>query len=99
MRTLKPRVQLLQRPKATVVTIKHSRIRGRALQERNRRFLHHNPLCVECQKAGRVGEAKEVDHIIPLWAGGQDAEHNLQGLCIACHRVKTKRETAEREAG
>ena len=98
MRTLKPRVQILQRPKATVVTLKPSRIRGRALQTRNTRLLHYNPLCVHCTEAGRVSAAVEVDHVIPLWAGGEDAEHNLQGLCIPCHEAKSRVETAQRMA-
>ena len=32
----------------------------------------------------------EIDHIIPLWLGGDDIDDNCQALCIPCHRYKTK---------
>lgn len=72
------------------------RMRGRALQRRNHRFLHHNPLCVHCLKKGKVTAAQEVDHIIPLAEGGPDRESNLQGLCIPCHEIKSAEETRAR---
>jgi hypothetical protein len=31
----------------------------------------------------------ELDHIIPLWAGGSNYHENLQLLCIDCHKRKT----------
>lgn len=48
--------------------------------------------------------ALQVDHIIPLWSLRGVAERwhfgprNLQLLCTACHKAKTKREAAERAA-
>lgn len=48
-----------------------------------------NWLCVPCGKQGRVTEAQEVDHVIPLAKGGTDAPENLQAICIPCHRAKT----------
>tara|TARA_Y100000389_G_scaffold200790_2_gene241991 strand:+ start:170 stop:688 length:519 start_codon:yes stop_codon:yes gene_type:complete len=38
------------------------------------------------------GELQEydVDHVIPLMAGGLDNESNMQALCPACHRRKTE---------
>lgn len=36
----------------------------------------------------------EVDHIVPLCAGGADAVHNLQWLSIAEHRAKTRLDRA-----
>lgn len=65
------------------------RIRGRKLQERNARLAARYPLCVHCQEQGRIAEATEWDHIVPLHKGGQDIEKNLQGLCHDCHAVKT----------
>jgi len=32
----------------------------------------------------------EIDHIIPLELGGSDDEDNLQALCYAHHKAKTK---------
>jgi len=55
------------------------------------RFLKAHPLCVECQKQGRLTKATVVDHIIPhrgdaklFWD-----EANWQPLCKSCHDHKT----------
>jgi 5-methylcytosine-specific restriction endonuclease McrA len=40
----------------------------------------------------------EIDHIVPLWAGGSHGFANLQPLCYPCHRDKTVREAALRAA-
>lgn len=47
-------------------------------------FIRHNPLCKHCG-----APATEVDHIIPLIAGGTNHDHNLQSLCHRCHMKKT----------
>jgi 5-methylcytosine-specific restriction endonuclease McrA len=31
----------------------------------------------------------EVDHILPLYKGGNNDMHNLQALCRNCHGLKT----------
>lgn len=42
--------------------------------------------------------AYELDHIIPLWKGGQDDyEVNAQALCGNCHNSKTQLERLERD--
>lgn len=66
-----------------------SRIRGRRLQTRRRRYLAEHPLCARCDAFGRTSEAVELDHVVPLAKGGTDDESNLQGLCVACHKAKT----------
>jgi 5-methylcytosine-specific restriction protein A len=60
------------------------------------RLMSANPLCVLCQREGRVAAATELDHRVPLWQGGTDDEANLDPLCAACHRDKTAREAGER---
>jgi 5-methylcytosine-specific restriction protein A len=47
------------------------------------------------------GELQEfdIDHVLPLWKGGQDEAANMQALCPACHRRKTNRERCERSIG
>jgi 5-methylcytosine-specific restriction protein A len=62
-------------------------------------MLSGQPLCVLCQREGRVAAATELDHRVPLWAGGTDAEANLDPLCSPCHSAKTAREAAERAKG
>ncbi len=43
-----------------------------------------------------VSAAEEVDHVVPLWAGGADDESNYQSLCSPCHKVKTASEASAR---
>lgn len=72
------------------------RIRGTTLQNRRKRLLSANPLCVHCQRDGRVTAAVHLDHIVPLWQGGPDTERNLQGLCVPCHAAKSADEARQR---
>ena len=57
-------------------------------------YLARYPLCIECERAGRIAPAAEVDHITPhrgdrrlFWDTG-----NHQPLCKSCHSRKTARE-------
>jgi 5-methylcytosine-specific restriction protein A len=65
------------------------RRRGRALMELRARHFRRHPLCVMCMAQGRLTEATQLDHIIPLVRGGLDDSSNVQGLCVPCHKVKT----------
>lgn len=56
-------------------------------------------LCQPCLEAGRITEAKDVDHIINKAQGGTDEPENLQAICGACHKAKTQRESMERGGG
>lgn len=56
--------------------------------------INANPLCEECLKADVLSPVVDVDHVQPRderpdleldWA-------NIQGLCKACHAVKTRAE-------
>lgn len=48
-----------------------------------------SPLCVECERMGRVTLATQRDHIKPLAEGGTDDDSNVQGLCSSCHEDKS----------
>lgn len=57
-------------------------------------YLRSHPLCVHCERAGRVVAANEVDHIVPhkgdmvlFWDNS-----NWQSLCKSCHSLKTATE-------
>ncbi len=50
--------------------------------------------CEKC--AEMLPAAYEIDHKVPLWRGGEDAEPNLQALCNNCHGAKTQRESMQR---
>lgn len=79
------------------------RLRGRRVQARNSRELKQWPLCKMCttegvicahRKDGKrcVRASQEIDHIVPLAKGGKDVKSNRQGLCKACHKLKTREE-------
>ncbi len=72
------------------------RMTGRRLQKARTELFARDPLCAECKRHGRVTLATQRDHIVPLEEGGADDDANVQGLCHACHDVKSK---AERERG
>ena len=51
-------------------------------------FLRRHPVCVECR-----APAAQVDHIIPIAAGGATlSESNCQSFCASCHSKKTSNE-------
>ncbi|WP_090263194.1 HNH endonuclease [Pseudomonas panipatensis] len=51
--------------------------------------------CEECTRLGRLREANEVDHVIPLALGGSDEPGNLVAINDDCHRRKTQREALQ----
>jgi 5-methylcytosine-specific restriction endonuclease McrA len=48
--------------------------------------------CPSTRKTQGACPGYEIDHIVPLAAGGADAPHNMQWLTRQQHRAKTKRE-------
>lgn len=56
--------------------------------------LQDEPLCQVCLSRGRVQEAQEVDHIVPISMAEDRAYDidNLWGLCKPCHSSKTAKE-------
>lgn len=70
-------------------------------------YREANPICEQCLKASKEGDqsrkntagminlATSVDHIVPLFAGGEPYDwNNLQSLCDYHHALKSQ---AERE--
>ena len=57
-----------------------------------------NFLCQHCRTNGVYTPATDVDHIKPKFEGGTNAMINLQSLCKACHRAKSKQESARARA-
>ncbi|MEL7937664.1 HNH endonuclease [Pseudomonas delhiensis] len=49
--------------------------------------------CEECTRLGRLREADEVDHVVPLSRGGTDDPSNLRAINRDCHKAKTQRES------
>ena len=63
-------------------------------QRARKRFLVRHPLCVECEREGKLTSATVVDHIRPH-RGDQALfwdEKNWQPLCKKCHDRKTRLE-------
>ena len=67
---------------------------GGARWERVRKkVLSRDVICQHCMRALAVA----VDHIIPKSEGGAAWDlDNLQGLCVPCHSIKTRREQLAR---
>ena len=81
-------------PPAAVRQTAAQRGYGSRWQKARATFLARSPLCVECEKAGRVTAAAVVDHIVPH-QGDQGLfwdTDNWQSLCKTHHDIKTARE-------
>src|SRR5688572_8014873 len=93
LKSIPPRIKPLGSKVGTAAT---PRIRGRRLMVENAIILTEQPLCALCQAKGKVAASMEIDHTVPLWAGGADDRTNKRGLCIACHRAKSAEEAKQR---
>jgi len=94
LQTLPSRVATL-RPTIRQTAAQAKRLTGRPWRRLRDEVLRDAPLCVECDRIGRVELAVEVDHRIPLALGGSNDRTNLQPLCRACHTAKTACDTAQ----
>jgi 5-methylcytosine-specific restriction protein A len=70
------------------------RIEGRRRGEIKRLMTLQDPWCVMCvaRKAQEPRLGVELDHVVALVNGGQDAPSNMQLLCKPCHRDKTAKD-------
>ena len=98
MKTLPARLRTLDIKRAKSLT-QVTRIRGNSLQKIRRDHFRENPLCVQCEKEGRISLATELDHIVPIAHGGSESDSNRQGLCRYCHDAKSATEATERTGG
>jgi len=96
MKTLKPNIRILDGRIAKQGTAER-RIDGNTRAAVVKRLSRERPrMCATCYASGKVRLGMELDHIVPLWAGGSNEVSNLQWLCVPCHRDKTAREAKER---
>ena len=51
--------------------------------------------CAECRCPITLAEMQD-DHENPIWCGGNNDPDNRQGLCVGCHKFKTKGEAKAR---
>lgn len=95
MRTLAPHLTTLVASLRTLGAPGSTlRVRGRPWRRLRARILAAQPLCVHCERAGRVTLATELDHRVPLSQGGTDDPANLDPICSDCHQAKTAAEAA-----
>jgi hypothetical protein len=68
----------------------------RTLSEPEKKIVAHRQdwKCSGCQTT--LPAAYQVDHSIPLWAGGEDTIDNATAMCPNCHCAKTQHEAADR---
>lgn len=52
-------------------------------------FAKHGGVCHICGGKISVGEAWDVEHVIPFAMGGEDSEENWSPAHRKCHRTKT----------
>lgn len=95
--TLKPRLPMAP-TRLPSMTTRENRMTGRALQARRLRIWTRNPRCACCDRLTAFPHGFELDHIVPLFQGGQDTDENCQVLCVerlpdgrkaGCHVVKS----------
>jgi 5-methylcytosine-specific restriction protein A len=72
----------------------YSSARWKALR---RLVLVEEPLCRTCKAQGAIVLSAQADHIKPIHKHPELmlVRSNLQGLCLPCHRSKTRREETE----
>ena len=100
MRTLKPRVAILDTRRARPSTTKElSRLSGGAWETLRMRVLKRDLSlcqCAECKATNRLRIAHEVDHVVPLWEGGSNDLSNLSAINRECHARKSETEARRR---
>lgn len=64
--------------------------------KRLRIWSAHEGVCHLCGLPIRLGEKWHVEHVKPLWLGGEDAEVNMAPAHIDCHAPKTREEAGVR---
>lgn len=73
----------------------------------SRLYREANPICEQClqlegdqsrgERAGMINLATSVDHVKPLFAGGDPYDwNNLQSLCDYHHALKSQREREQK---
>jgi 5-methylcytosine-specific restriction endonuclease McrA len=65
-----------------VQVVADRRITGRRLQARRLDVWSRNPKCAACGRVVAYPSGFELDHIVPLFMGGEDVEENCQVLCV-----------------
>jgi 5-methylcytosine-specific restriction protein A len=101
LKMLGTRVPTLQNDRAPAIAAT-DRIRGYALQKIRDRILRRDQgicRCDDCVRTGKLRPASEVEHYLPLWAGGAEHDANRYAINSECHEAKTTCENRMRACG
>lgn len=55
--------------------------------------------CARCLQTGALRPAHEIDHVVPLWAGGAESDDNRCSINRECHKLKSADEARMRALG
>lgn len=78
-------------PKVKVKAVADRRITGRRLQARRKDIWLRDPTCAKCKRVVSYPSGFELDHIVPLFMGGEDTEDNCQVLCVEVRIIDGRR--------
>ncbi len=95
LKTLQPRVKVQDTRRIQPMVVADTRITGYALQQRRMRIWKRDPCCTQCGRVTEYPHGFDLDHIVPLYMGGEDSDANCQILCNGpdgCHGKKTKQD-------
>ena len=74
--------------------VQHSGLQttGRSVSETKKKYIasEQNWKCKKCHQS--LPPSFEVNHIVPLWKGGDNGVSNLEALCRNCHGDATMRQ-------
>lgn len=103
MKMLRNRVKPVSTGVARPLSTSRRRLTGATLQRRRKKIWTADPTCKGCGRVVAYPRGFELDHIVPLWQGGEDVEENCQILCVwfdesgvkqGCHASKTAGEAS-----
>ena len=100
--TLKARVEMLRKPRADLTPVRNARVKGSTGYRIRDAILTRDAglcQCARCIRDGAVRLAHEVDHVVPIWAGGRESDDNRASINRECHRLKTADESGMRARG
>lgn len=99
LQMLRPRVSVQGGGTVRTERAGDRRIRGSGLQKIRDRILSRDGgicRCERCRASGDTRIATIVDHIVPLWMGGTEADENRQAINAECHDLKSADEARVR---